>query len=150
MKNYLLVFLVVVLGISCNFQSLKVINPLQNPPSFRFDNEKGLIANVGIYNPNRIGFTVTHSEISFLLNDNAIITNSMKDNIHLRARDTTYFPYHFKFDLNNLLSLNNIQSLIKNRRLKVQVKGYVVASKMLIFRKRVPINLTGEIALPKF
>lgn len=142
--------MMIVTSLSCNFKSLKVINPLQNPPSFRFDNEKGLIANVGIYNPNRIGFTVTKSEISVLLNDNAIITNVMSDNIHLRARDTTFFPYHFKFDFNNLLSLNNIQSLIKNRRLKVQVKGYVVASKMLIFRKRVPINLTGEIALPKF
>lgn len=148
-KNIVLV-LFVVLSISCNFKSLKVINPIQNPPSFRFDNEKGLIANVGIYNPNRVGFTVSKSEISVLLNEKAILTNIMDQNIHLRARDTTFFPYHFKFDLNQLLSLDNIQSLIKSRRLKVQVKGYVVASKMLIIRKRIPINLTGEIALPKF
>lgn len=143
------VSLTILLG-SCSFQNLKVINPLQNPPAFRYDDQKGVVATVGIYNPNRVGFTVQKSEISLIINEKPVFISELDRRIHLKARDTTFFPYTFKLDLKKLLSIDMLKSLVSQKKVKVNVDGYVVATKFAVIRKKVPINLTGEIGLPRF
>lgn len=147
MKRIYYLSFVMMLAIAATVLVMSCANPrqleYQDVKNFRI-NEISMNPKIGMdvqfYNPNTFGMTMKDANIDLYLNGKFAGNAKLATSYDVPGQDTFLLPVNLTADLKQILP--NALAIIVNKKIDVELKGYVKAGRGVFVN--VPINYKGE------